>query len=155
MRASLIALLGCLGAASCGLIEDRVVDPVLDRVLERPSGPITLPPPPPSRLARPVFVVVDGDRLVVEMDDGAQCIGGAGGTFSAAGWTGQLTECPYTYSYAVALAAGSPAGALELGEVTGPVLPAAEGEVPFRPLATAQITDTSGFTYRYESAAGF
>jgi len=155
MRAPLTLIAATMSLVGCGFLNDRFVEPVVDRVLERPSGPITLPPPPPNRLARPVFVLVDGDRLIVEMDDGAQCIGGARGAFSAAGWTGQLTECPYTYSYAVALAAGSPAGALELGEVTGPVLPAAEGEVPFRPIATAQITDTSGVTYRYESAAGF
>jgi len=155
MRAPLIILASCAGLTACGFLNDRLVEPVVDRVLERPSGPITLPPPPPSRLARPVFVVVEGDRLFVEMDDGAQCLGSARGTFSAAGWTGQFTECPYRYRYAVALAAGSPAGALELGEVTGPVLPASEGEIPFRPIATAQITDTSGFTYRYESAEGF
>ena len=155
MRRALIILAGCIGLGACGFLNDRFVESVVDRVLERPSGPITLPPPPPSRLARPVFVVVDGDRLFVEMDDGAQCIGGARGAFSAAGWTGQLTECPYAYNYAVALAAGSPAGPLELGEVTGPVLPPSEGEVPFRPIATAQITDTGGFTYRYESAEGF
>jgi len=155
MKASLVALACGISLGACGIINDRLVEPVVDRVLERPSGPITLPPPPPSRLARPVFVLLEGDRIIVEMDDGAQCLGGARGGFSASGWTGQLTECPYPYNYAVALAAGSPAGAIELGQVSSPVLPAEEGEIPFRPIATAQITDTSGFTYRYESAAGF
>ena len=155
MRASMFSLAGLFALSACGLINDRLVEPVVDRVLERPSGPITLPPPPPSRLARPVFVLLDGDRIIVEMDDGAQCLGSARGGFLASGWTGQLTECPYPYNYAVALAAGSPAGALELGAVAGPVRSTPEGQVPFRPIATAQITDTSGFTYRYESAQGF
>jgi hypothetical protein len=128
---------------------------VLDRALNRPSREITLPPPPPERLARPVFVVVEGDRIIVEMDDGAQCLGPARDAFSPAGWTGTFTECAYPYTYAVALALGSPAEPIVLNEVVGTPLPLEEGEVPFRPIASVRITDTAGFSYRFESAEGF
>ncbi len=137
------------------MVELQGCDWFLDRALNRPSTEITLPPPPPDRLARPAFVVVDGDRIIVEMDDQSQCLGNAGGSFAAAGWTGLLTECPYPYTYAVALAAGTPGRQIPLNEVTGPVLPLDEGEVPFRPIASVSITDTNGQSYRFESAEGF
>lgn len=141
-------LLGCLAMlGGC--------DWVLDRALNRPDTTITLPPPAPERLARPTFVVVQGDRIIVGMDDGVQCLGAAGPSFTAAGWTGLLSECPYPYTYAVALSAGTPASDIDLLEVTGPSLPAEEGEVPFRPIAAVRITDTGGQSYRYESAEGF
>lgn len=144
-----VVLFGCVALAVSGC------DWVLDRALNRPDTTITLPPPPPERLARPTFVVVQGDRIVVGMDDGAQCLGNAGGDFTAAGWTGVFSECEYPYTYAVALAAGTPGGDLDLNEVTGPALPLAEGAVPFRPIAAVRITDTAGQSYRYESAEGF
>ncbi|MEM9584410.1 MAG: hypothetical protein AAGA08_14980 [Pseudomonadota bacterium] len=127
----------------------------LDRALNRPDDSLVLPPELPARLARPAFAVVDGPRVIVGMDDGAQCLGNAGGSFTAAGWTGTLSECPYAYSYAVALAAGTPAGEIALEEVTGPVLPLEEGEVPFRPFVSLRVTDQTGQSYRFESAAGF
>jgi hypothetical protein len=142
-----LMIAGAMGVAGC--------ERVLDRALNRPSGEITLPPPPPERLARPVFVVVEGDRIIAEMDDGAQCLGNARAAFTAAGWTGTLSECPYPYTYAVALAAGMPADVIPLNEVIGVPLPSEEGEVPFRPIASVRITDTGGFTYRFESAEGF
>ena len=139
---------------ACDALSMSGCDWFLDRALNRPDRTITLPPPPPERLARPTFVVVQGDRIVVGMDDGTQCLGTAGANFAAAGWTGVFSECPYPYTYAVALSAGTPAGDLELLEA-GPVLPLEEGEVPFRPIATVRITDTSGVSYSYESADGF
>lgn len=130
-------------------------DWVLDRALNRPDQSITLPPPPPSRLAQPEFVLLQGDRVIVEMDDGVQCLGASGVRFSPAGWTGTLTECDYAYSYAVALSAGTPAGDIPLLPVTDPLLPIDEDDVPFRPLASAVVTDTSGRSFRFESVEGF
>lgn len=144
-----VIVLMCLTAGLTGC------DWVLDRALNRPDTQITLPPPPPERLARPTFVVLQGDRIIVGMDDGFECLGAAGASFTAAGWTGVFGECPYPYTYAVALSAGTPAGDIELLESTAPALPLEEGEVPFRPIASVQITDTAGQSYRYESAAGF
>ncbi len=130
-------------------------DGPLGRILGQAEPEFTLPEPLPERLVRPVFVVVDGDRVIVEMGDQTQCLGNAGGNFSAAGWTGALSDCPYPYSYSVALAAGTPARQIALNEVTTPPLPAAEDAVPFRPIAAVRITDTAGQTYRFESAEGF
>lgn len=127
----------------------------LDRALNRPDDSVVLPPELPPRFARPAFAVLEGPRVIVGMDDGAQCLGNAGGSFTAAGWTGTLKECPYAYTYAVALSAGTPAGEVPLNAVTGPVLPLEEGEVPFRPVASLRITDQTGQSYRFESAEGF
>lgn len=154
MRVAL-CLVGLLVFAGCDSSPSDVVDGVLDRALNRPSTEVILPPPPPDRVARPVFVVVEGTRIIAQMEDGLQCLGNAGGSFSAAGWTGVLAECPYPYTYAVALAAGSPAGPIPLNPVTTPVLPLEDGEVPFRPIATVRVTDTDGQSYRFESAEGF
>ena len=128
-----------------------------------PLGPLlgqrepafTLPDPPPDRIARPAFVVVDGDRIIVEMDDQTQCLGNARGSFAASGWTGTFSECPYPYSYSVALSAGTPARQIPLAAVTSLPLPLEEGEIPFRPIASVRITDTAGQSYRFESAEGF
>ncbi|MEM7471520.1 MAG: hypothetical protein AAF340_09235 [Pseudomonadota bacterium] len=127
----------------------------LDRALNRPDSTITLPPPPPERLVAPVFVVVDGNRIIAEMADGAQCVGLSGQARPGAGWTGTLRECAYPYTYAVALAAGAPTGAIALREAFGPLLPAEDGAVPFRPVADVRITDSAGQVYRFESAEGF
>ncbi len=127
----------------------------LDRALNRPDDTLVLPPELPNRLARPAFAVLDGARVIVGMDDGAQCLGNAGGSFTAGGWTGTLSECPYAYTYAVALSAGTPAGEIPLNEVTGPIVPLDEGEIPFRPVASLRNTDQSGQSYRFQSAQGF
>ncbi|MCY4335794.1 MAG: hypothetical protein OXC60_14145 [Litoreibacter sp.] len=127
----------------------------LDRALNRPDTTITLPPPPPERLTPPVFAVVDGNRLIAEMADGSQCVGLSGQVIPGAGWSGTLAECPYPYRYQVSLAAGAPTGAIPLNPVTGPILPAEEGDIPFRPIAEVRITDSSGVVFRFESQDGF
>ncbi len=127
----------------------------LDRALNRPDDSFVLPPELPARLAQPAFAVLDGTRVIVGMDDGAQCLGNAGASFTAAGWTGTLSECPYNYTYAVALSAGTPAGEIPLDPVTWPILPLDDGEVPFRPVVSLRITDQAGQSYRFESAEGF
>ncbi|MEM6595558.1 MAG: hypothetical protein AAF672_12285 [Pseudomonadota bacterium] len=127
----------------------------LDRALNRPDTTITLPPPPPERLVQPVFAVVDGNRLIAEMADGVQCVGLSRQVIPGAGWSGTLAECPYPYRYQVALAAGAPTGAIPLNPVTDPILPAEEGEIPFRPIAEVRITDSIGVVYRFESTEGF
>lgn len=130
-------------------------DGPLGGLLGQSEPAFTVPDPLPERIARPAFVVVDGDRIIAEMSDGVQCLGNAGGSFTAAGWTGTFSDCPYPYTYAVALAAGTPARQIPLAEVTTLTVPLEDGEVPFRPIASVRITDTAGQSYRFESAEGF
>ncbi len=130
-------------------------DAVLDRTFNRSAGEIALPPRPPEVLLRPSSVLLDGDRILVEIADGSQCLGASGAGFTATGWTGVLSECGFPYSYSVALVAGTPAGPLPLGPVSPLLLPQPEGEPPFRPLAAVRITDSNGQVYRFESFEGF
>lgn len=111
---------------------------------------------PDQRLARPVFVVLETDAVIVVMDDQVQCQGPSRGqAASGGGWTGTLKECPYRYTYAVQLAAGAPSGRIQLQEVFAPPLPPEDGEVPFRPLAAVIVTDSVGQSYRFETPEGF
>lgn len=129
-----------------------------DRVgeLVRPGSTVelTIPPPPPARNAEPALVVIDGDAVIVEMDDAIQCLGSSGAALASNGWSGTLSECPYAYFYEVELAAGT----LPVRELLEPVvarLIVAEDEAPFRPLVRVTITDSIGFQHVFQTIAGF
>ena len=138
-------LMLCLMLSSCGVIQS-----VRDVRYEEVPEVIPLP----ERLAVPTAVVFDIDTVIVGMDDGTQCRGPAGAALTAGGWTGGLVECPYPYRYAVELAAGTTAGREFLEPTTTSVF-VEEGEVPFRPLVTVIITDTTGQRFRFQSINGF
>ena len=140
----LIAVLA-LSMSGCGKLRDRYFDR---------GEPFEAPAPLPEREARPVQALLEADAVVVGMDDGVQCLGSAGAAGRANGWTGTLTECPYSYTYEVVLAAGTLSGQVPLQEVFETALPD-EDEIPFRPLAVVTVTDLTGQSYRFESSAGF
>lgn len=148
MRVLLIiaVILGTL--AGCARLNDRFFDrntPDFDTIAL-----------PSERSARPTFVVLETEVVIVVMEDDAQCIGPSRGQGSVrGGWTGTLQECPYAYTYSVEIAAGAPSGSIVLNEVIPDPLPVNDGQPTFRPLAAVLITDTFGRSYRYETAEGF
>lgn len=141
------------------IISALAVIPGCDRVRDfiRPGAPqeLSLPPPPPARDARPVLAVLENDSVIVEMDDGVQCLGSSGAALSSSGWSGTLGECPYGYFYQVQLAVGTLPTTVFL-QPSPPFEPnAPEGEVPFRPLVRLIVTDFLGVQHRFESQDGF
>ena len=131
--------------AGCGVVQ---------KVRDIGVAPVPEPIILPSRTAVPQFAAFEIDTVIVAMDDGLQCRGPSGAALGAAGWSGTFVECPYPYSYAVELAAGTVAGREFLEEVPVDVI-VKDGEVPFRPLVTVLITDTDGRRYRFQSLTGF
>lgn len=117
-------------------------------------APFEVPAPLPTREPRPVVVALEDDAVLVGMDDTTQCLGAAGAAVRSNGWTGMLAECPYPYTYEVALAAGTLPGRVVLQEVIREVI-IDENAVPFRPLAVVTVTNLSGQSFRFESSAGF
>lgn len=149
MRATTCCFLAGAVLATSGC--ERIADFLFDR-----RAAFEPPAPLPERLERPVAVAIDGDTVLVGMDDLQQCRGNAGSAAASGnGWTGTLAECDYPYTYEVVLAAGTPPGFVQLAEISGAQLPLDEGEVPFRPFAVVTVTDTTGRGYRFESADGF
>lgn len=142
---SLIAVM-TFSVSGCEFLQDVFFD--RSRAFE---VPVALP----ERQTRPVLVALEAGAVLVAMDDTVQCLGSAGAAGAANGWTGTLSECPYTYTYEVELAAGTLPGRVVLQEVLGNSLLPDEQEVPFRPLAVVTITDQLGQAYRFESSAGF
>jgi len=149
MRATTCSLIAAMAFTTSGC-------EFLSRVFLDRGPDFRAPVPLPERATRPVAVAIDGDTVLVGMDDLMQCRGNAGSAALAGnGWTGTLTECDYPYTYEVVLAAGTPAGFVQLGEVSATSLSSDEGEVPFRPIAVVTVTDLLGQSYRFESADGF
>lgn len=126
------------------------------RFFDRPEPDFEALKQPDQPIARPNLAFVDTDAVLIVMDDGAQCVGPSRGQAAlTGGWTGTLLECPYSYTYAVELAAGAPSGQIQLFEVLEPPLPADEDAIPFRPIARVLVTDAIGRVFRFETQAGF
>lgn len=127
-----------------------------NRYFPRPEPKLEDLQPIVERDARPDFVVLDTDAVIVVTEDGAQCLGPARARASeGSGWTGTLTECPYPYTYQVALNAGAVSGQIQLQEVPALGGVVDEDAPAFRPIAVVRITDSIGRVYRFESIDGF
>lgn len=138
-----------LGLASCSPIKDRLQD----RYFPGSREEVKLPDPLPPRDGIPVFAVLDGDAVQVEMDDGFVCLGSAGDNLRSNGWTGNLTECPYEYSYSVQLALGTSSDRVVLQPVESSGV--TQEEIVFRPVASLVVVDFIGREYRFEAGDGF
>lgn len=149
MRVTTCCLIATLSFVTSGC--DGLTGRFFDRAPEfEPPAPL------PARATVPIAVAIEGDTVLVGMDDLQQCRGNAGAAATSGnGWTGTLAECAYPYTYEVVLAAGTPPGFVQLDPVETTGLPSAEGEVPFRPIAVVTITDLQGRGYRFESVDGF
>jgi hypothetical protein len=93
--------------------------------------------------ATPRSVSLEADMLTVAMSDASTCLGPAPATGAETGWSGRLTECPWTYAYTVEIDPGTNPISFLLQEVFG------DGFVS--PVATVTITDATGRTRTFQT----